>query len=109
MTTDGATGVNVVNVRATAVVPTTFMKLANFTELTVNAQGEATRRMVDLSLVLDVSSSIGSPVGRGPRCVPRVRRWLRGGARPGLAGPLLERRPGRRRRCRPAAGSTRRG
>ena len=59
MTTDAATGVNVVNVRATAVVPTTFMRLANFTQLTVNAQGEATRRMVDLSLVMDVSSSIG--------------------------------------------------
>jgi Flp pilus assembly protein TadG len=59
LTTDAATGVNVVNVRATAVVPTTFMKLANFQQLTVNAQGEATRRMVDLSLVLDVSSSIG--------------------------------------------------
>ena len=28
--------------------------------MTVNAEGEATRRMVDLSLVLDVSSSIGS-------------------------------------------------
>ena len=63
MTTDATTGVNVVNVRATAVVPTTFMQLANFTELTVHAQGEATRRMVDLSLVLDVSSSIGSRWG----------------------------------------------
>jgi Flp pilus assembly protein TadG len=63
MTTDTATGVNVVNVAATAVVPTTFMKLANFQQMTVNAQGEATRRMVDLSLVLDVSSSIGSKWG----------------------------------------------
>ena len=59
MTTDPVTGVNVVNVRATAVVPTTFMKLANFQELRVNALGEATRRMVDLSLVMDVSGSIG--------------------------------------------------
>ena len=59
MTTDPTTGVNVVNVRATAIVPTTFMKLANFQELRVNALGEATRRMVDLSLVMDVSSSIG--------------------------------------------------
>jgi Flp pilus assembly protein TadG len=59
MTTDPTTGVNRVNVSATAVIPTTFMKLANFTELTVHAQGEATRRMVDLSLVMDVSSSIG--------------------------------------------------
>jgi Flp pilus assembly protein TadG len=59
MTTVTETGVNVVSVRATAVVPTTFMKLANFSEVTVHAQGEATRRMVDLSLVLDVSGSIG--------------------------------------------------
>ena len=59
MTTDTTTGVNVVNVRATAIVPTTFMRLANRTELQVNALGEATRRMVDLSLVMDVSSSIG--------------------------------------------------
>ncbi|MET0212365.1 MAG: VWA domain-containing protein, partial [Vicinamibacterales bacterium] len=59
MTTDTTTGVNRVNVRATAIVPTTFMRLANFQELRVNALGEATRRMVDLSLVMDVSSSIG--------------------------------------------------
>ena len=45
---------------ATAVLPTTFMKLANFNEVNVASIGEATRRMVDLSLVLDVSSSIGS-------------------------------------------------
>ena len=55
-----ATGVNVVTVRATAVVPTTFMRLANFNEVTVQSAGEAQRRMVDLSLVLDVSGSIGS-------------------------------------------------
>jgi Flp pilus assembly protein TadG len=59
MTTVPATGLNVVTVSATAVVPTTFMKLANFQEVTVNATGEATRRMVDLSLVIDTSSSIG--------------------------------------------------
>jgi Mg-chelatase subunit ChlD len=54
------TGVNVVTVRATAVVPTTFMRLASFNEVTVRSSGEARRRMVDLSLVLDVSGSIGS-------------------------------------------------
>jgi Flp pilus assembly protein TadG len=48
-------GVNIVTVRANAVLPTTFMRLGNFYEM-----NEATRRMVDLSLVLDVSSSIGS-------------------------------------------------
>ena len=57
--TVAATGVNVVTINATAVVPTTFMRLANFQELTVRATGQATRRMVDLSLVLDVSGSIG--------------------------------------------------
>lgn len=57
--TVASTGVNVVTINATAVVPTTFMKLANFQQLTVHATGQATRRMVDLSLVLDVSSSIG--------------------------------------------------
>ena len=54
-----ASGVNVVTVTASAKLPTTFMKLANFNDLTVTSKGEATRRMVDLSLVLDVSSSIG--------------------------------------------------
>ncbi|MEP6917497.1 MAG: VWA domain-containing protein, partial [Acidobacteriota bacterium] len=54
-----ASGVNVVTVTATAVMPTTFMKLGGFQQVTVRATGEATRRMVDLSLVLDVSSSIG--------------------------------------------------
>jgi Flp pilus assembly protein TadG len=55
-----ATGVNVITIRASAVLPTTFMQLANFSEVTVSSEAEATRRMVDLSLVLDVSSSIGS-------------------------------------------------
>lgn len=55
-----ATGANVVTVTATAKLPTTFMKLGNFNEVTVTSAGEATRRMVDLSLVLDVSSSIAA-------------------------------------------------
>jgi Flp pilus assembly protein TadG len=55
-----ASGVNIVTVTATVTMPTTFMKLANQNEVVVSATGEATRRMVDLSLVLDVSSSIGS-------------------------------------------------
>jgi len=60
LTTDPVTGVNVVRVTASTIMPTSFMRLANFQQVTVNATGEATRRMVDLSLVLDVSSSIGS-------------------------------------------------
>ena len=57
---DVATGVNTVTVAASAVLPTTFMRLASLNEVTVASSGAATRRMVDLSLVLDVSSSIGS-------------------------------------------------
>jgi Flp pilus assembly protein TadG len=60
LTTDPATGVNTVTIDAQAVLPTTFMALANFLTMNVSASGQATRRMVDLSLVLDVSSSIGS-------------------------------------------------
>ena len=48
-----------VTVTATAVLPTTFMRLGNFDQVTVGSSGEATRRMVDLSLMLDVSGSIG--------------------------------------------------
>jgi Flp pilus assembly protein TadG len=58
--TVSSTGVNIVTVKATAKLPTTFMRLANVNELTVSSSSEATRRMVDLSLVLDVSSSIGA-------------------------------------------------
>ncbi len=58
-----ATGVNVVTVTASAVMPTTFMSVASINTVTVASTGEATRRMVDLSLVLDVSSSIGPQWG----------------------------------------------
>lgn len=58
--TINATGVNIVTVTATVTMPTTFMRLANLNQVVVSSTGEATRRMVDLSLVLDVSSSIGS-------------------------------------------------
>jgi Flp pilus assembly protein TadG len=60
---DPTTGVNTVTVNATTVLPTTFMQLANLNQVNVSSMGEATRRMVDLSLVLDVSSSIGSKWG----------------------------------------------
>jgi Flp pilus assembly protein TadG len=60
LTTDAASGTNIVDVAASASLPTTFMRLGNFTTMNVNASAEATRRMVDLSLILDVSGSIGS-------------------------------------------------
>jgi len=60
LTTDAASGRNIVSVSATASVPTTFMRVGNFTQVVVSSSAEATRRMVDLSLVIDVSGSIGS-------------------------------------------------
>jgi Flp pilus assembly protein TadG len=60
LTTDEASGKNIVTVSASTVLPTTFMKLGSIDSMTVSASGQATRRMVDLSLILDVSSSIGS-------------------------------------------------
>jgi Flp pilus assembly protein TadG len=59
LVTDNVNGVNRITITASAILPTTFMRLADNYEVTVGASGEATRRMVDLSLVLDVSSSIG--------------------------------------------------
>jgi Flp pilus assembly protein TadG len=60
---DTVNGVNIVNVSASTVLPTTVMKLASFNQVTIASSSQATRRMVDLSLVLDVSSSIGSQWG----------------------------------------------
>ena len=59
MRTEEESGVHIVTIKATAKVPTTFMRLGNFTEMSVASSSEATRRLVDLSLVLDVSGSIG--------------------------------------------------
>src|SRR6185436_14811160 len=58
-----STGINIVTVTATAVLPTTFMRLGGFNEVNVSSTGEAQRRLVDLSLVLDVSGSIGAQWG----------------------------------------------
>jgi Flp pilus assembly protein TadG len=59
LVTDEVKKVSIITIKASAILPTTFMKLGDFHQVTVGASGEATRRMVDLSLVLDVSSSIG--------------------------------------------------
>lgn len=61
--TNAASGTNTVTVTASVVMPTTFMRLGNINSVTVSSLGQATRRMVDLSLVLDVSSSIGPQWG----------------------------------------------
>jgi Flp pilus assembly protein TadG len=61
--TDEDRGENIVTVTASTQLLTTLMRVGNSEEVTISALGEARRRMVDLSLVLDVSSSIGSRWG----------------------------------------------
>ena len=94
LTTDTTTGVNTVAVKASAQLPTTFMKLANFQVLNVRSTGEATRRMVDLSLVIDVSSSIGGQLGRGQRRDPGLHQFVRRERRPHVADAVRQRRRG---------------
>ena len=52
-------GTNFVDVSSTAVLPTTFMRVAGFSSMTVTSSGQAAKRLVDLSLVIDKSGSIG--------------------------------------------------
>jgi len=56
----GADGSNVIDVSSTAVIDTTFMKVAGFKNMTVRSSGQAARRLVDMSFVIDKSGSIGS-------------------------------------------------
>jgi hypothetical protein len=60
ITYDAASGANVIAIRAQASLPVTFMRLAGFGQLTVSGNAEVRRRLVDLSLVIDCSTSIGS-------------------------------------------------
>jgi Flp pilus assembly protein TadG len=57
---DSDSGANLITIQAKATVPATFLRLAGINELTVATIGQARRRTVDLSLVIDTSSSIGS-------------------------------------------------
>ena len=59
LTTDEVNAVNAVTVTATTNMPTTFMTLGNINDVPIRATAEATRRMVDLCLVLDTSRSLG--------------------------------------------------
>ena len=58
--TDEVRGENIVTVTGNARMYTSLMRVAEYEEVPVVAMGEARRRMVDLSLILDVSGSIGS-------------------------------------------------
>jgi Flp pilus assembly protein TadG len=63
LVSDVARGENIVTVTGDATMYTSLMRIGGHQYAPVAALGEARRRMVDLSLVLDVSSSIGSKWG----------------------------------------------
>ncbi len=51
-------GSHIITVTSTALVPTTFMRLAGRDNLQVAALGQATRRLVDMAFVIDRSASL---------------------------------------------------
>jgi Flp pilus assembly protein TadG len=57
-------GSNIIEVSSNATIPTTFMRLAKFDNLTVAATATATRRLVDMSFVIDRSGSLGAQFGQ---------------------------------------------
>jgi Flp pilus assembly protein TadG len=57
-TVDDTDGSNIVRVDANRTLPTTFMRMAKFDNLTVAAAATATRRLVDMSFVIDRSGSL---------------------------------------------------
>ncbi len=58
-------GSSLITVRADAVLPTTFMRVAGngYRNLNVSSSGQATRRLVDMSFVIDRSGSLNSVFG----------------------------------------------
>jgi len=58
VTYDSPTGTYTINVDSQATLETSFMKIANFTDMTISSSGEATTRMVDISFVIDYSYSL---------------------------------------------------
>ena len=102
-----ATGVNVVTVAATAKLPTTFMSLANFDDVTVEqlrrsdaAHGGSQPRARRLELDR-------RPLASGPGCRTHVRPVFRRCQRPALARHVRQRRQGGRSDAVQLAASTR--
>src|SRR5439155_1381307 len=58
----GPDGSYIIHASSKATMPTTFMRVAKFDSLTVAASAQATRRLVDMSFVIDRS---GSLIGHG--------------------------------------------
>ena len=62
--TVGSDGSHIITVASSATVPTTFMRIAGPESLRVAASAQATRRLVDMSFVMDRSGSLGGAFGQ---------------------------------------------
>ena len=62
--TVGSDGSHIITVASSATVPTTFMRIAGPESLRVAASATATRRLVDMSFVMDRSGSLGAAFGQ---------------------------------------------
>ena len=89
--TDDVKGVNIITITASAVLPTTFMKLGNFNQVTVGSLGEATRRMVDSVPRARRVQLDRVEVACGPRCRRQLHRCVRRKPRSRLAAHVRER------------------
>jgi Flp pilus assembly protein TadG len=78
-------GSYVINVRSNQTLPTTFMRLAKFDNLAVGASAQATRRLVDMSFVVDKSKSLKT-AGVWEQVQESAIRFVNGdpGGRPGF-------------------------
>src|SRR5437867_1783487 len=63
----GSDGSYIIKVSSKATMPTTFMRIAKFDSLTVAASAQATRRLVDMSFIMDRSGSLGDGFGQVKR------------------------------------------
>ncbi|TMB07316.1 MAG: VWA domain-containing protein [Deltaproteobacteria bacterium] len=69
----GSDGSYIIKVSSKATMPTTFMRIANFETLTVAANAQATRRLVDMSFVIDRS---GSLKGKFPQVKQAAKQFM---------------------------------
>src|SRR5437667_6520049 len=70
----GPDGSYIIHASSKATLPTTFMRLAKFDTLTVAASAQATRRLVDMSFVIDRSWSLN---GEFPQVKQAAKQFVK--------------------------------
>ena len=103
LTTDAASGTNIVTVTASAVLPTTFMRLGNYFNMNVTSSGQATPpQSGNVVAVLSGRSGRRFATRRAPSSIHSMRRTIAWRSSPSATAPRYW------TPCRRAVGSTRR-